>query len=32
MAGTTLAIIPTLVLFVIFGKKIVNSINFSGFR
>jgi multiple sugar transport system permease protein len=32
MAGTTLAIIPTLLLFIIFGKKIVNSINFSGFR
>jgi multiple sugar transport system permease protein len=32
MAGTTLAIIPTLILFIIFGKKIVNSINFSGFR
>jgi multiple sugar transport system permease protein len=32
MAGTTLAIIPTLILFTIFGKKIVNSINFSGFR
>jgi multiple sugar transport system permease protein len=32
MAGTTLAIIPILILFIIFGKKIVNSINFSGFR
>jgi multiple sugar transport system permease protein len=32
MAGTTLAIVPTMILFVIFGKKIVNSINFSGFR
>jgi multiple sugar transport system permease protein len=32
MAGTTLAIVPTLVLFIVLGKKIVNSINFSGFR
>jgi multiple sugar transport system permease protein len=32
MAGTTLSIIPTMILFVVFGKKIVNSINFSGFR
>lgn len=32
MAGTTLAIIPTMILFIIFGKKIVNSINFTGFR
>ena len=32
MAGTTLAIVPTLILFLVFGRKIVNSINFSGFR
>jgi multiple sugar transport system permease protein len=32
MAGTTLAIVPILILFIVFGKKIVNSINFSGFR
>jgi multiple sugar transport system permease protein len=32
MAGTTLAIVPTMILFIVFGKKIVNSINFSGFR
>jgi multiple sugar transport system permease protein len=32
MAGTTLAIVPTMILFLVFGKKIVNSINFSGFR
>jgi multiple sugar transport system permease protein len=32
MAGTVLAIVPTLVLFVAFGKKVVNSIGFSGFR
>jgi len=32
MAGTTLAIVPTMILFMVFGKKIVNSINFSGFR
>ena len=32
MAGTVLAIVPTLVLFLAFGKKVVNSIGFSGFR
>ena len=32
MAGTTLAIVPTLVLFLALGRRIVNSINFSGFR
>jgi multiple sugar transport system permease protein len=32
MAGTTMAIVPTMILFFIFGKKIVNSINFTGFR
>lgn len=32
MAGTTLAIIPTLGLFLALGRRIVDSINFSGFR
>ena len=32
MAGTTLAIIPTLVLFLALGRRIVDSVNFSGFR
>jgi multiple sugar transport system permease protein len=32
MAGTTLAIIPTLVLFLIAGRKILDSIQFSGFK
>jgi multiple sugar transport system permease protein len=32
MAGTTLAIVPTMALFIAFGRRIVNSINFSGFR
>jgi multiple sugar transport system permease protein len=32
MAGTTMAIVPTLILFLIFGKRVVNSINFTGFR
>jgi multiple sugar transport system permease protein len=32
MAGTTLAIIPTLILFLTLGRRIVDSVNFSGFR
>lgn len=32
MAGTVLAIIPVLIMFTVFGKKIVNSIGFNGFR
>jgi multiple sugar transport system permease protein len=32
MAGTTLAMVPTLVLFLIFGKRVLNSIGFTGFR
>ncbi len=32
MAGTTLAIIPVLILFLLLGKKVINSIGFSGFR
>ncbi len=32
MAGTTLAMIPTFGIFILFGRKIVDSIGFSGFR
>jgi multiple sugar transport system permease protein len=32
MAGTTLAIIPTFVLFLIAGRKILDSIQFTGFK
>lgn len=32
MAGTVLAIIPALIIYVILGKRIVNSIQFTGFR
>ena len=32
MAGTTLAIAPALAIYSVMGKKIVNSIGFSGFR
>ncbi len=32
MAGTVLAMIPALFVLSLFGKKIVNSIGFSGFR
>ncbi len=32
MAGTTVAIIPTVILFIFFGRKVVDSIQFSGFK
>jgi len=32
MAGALISIVPLLVLFALFGKRIVNSISFSGFR
>jgi multiple sugar transport system permease protein len=32
MAGTTLAVVPVLVLFLTFGKRVINSIGFTGFR
>lgn len=32
MAGTALAIVPTLVLFLAVGKKVINNIGFTGFR
>jgi multiple sugar transport system permease protein len=32
MAGVTLTIIPTLLLFLVLGRRVVNSIQYSGFR
>ncbi len=32
MAGTVLAIIPAFIIYAFLGKKIINSIQFSGFR
>jgi multiple sugar transport system permease protein len=32
MAGTVVAIIPTFLLFVFFGRRVVDSIQFSGFK
>ena len=32
MAGTTLAIIPTFLLFMLMGRKVLDSIQFSGFK
>jgi multiple sugar transport system permease protein len=32
MAGTTVSIVPTILLFVVFGRKVVDSIQFSGFK
>jgi len=32
MAGTTLAVLPVLAVFLAFGKRVVNSVGFSGFR
>lgn len=32
MAAATLTIIPTLILFLILGRRVVNSIQYSGFR
>lgn len=32
MAGTTVAIIPTVIIFIFFGRKVVDSIQFSGFK
>ena len=32
MAATLIAALPVLVLFIAFGKKIVNSIGFSGIK
>jgi multiple sugar transport system permease protein len=32
MASTTLSLIPTVVIFLVFGRKAVNAIQFTGFR
>jgi multiple sugar transport system permease protein len=32
MAGTTLAIVPTILLFLLLGRKILDSIQFSGYK
>jgi len=32
MAGTTLAIIPTLIIFMIVGRQVLDSIQFTGFK
>lgn len=32
MAGTAVAIVPTIIIFVFFGRKVVDSIQFSGFK
>jgi multiple sugar transport system permease protein len=32
MAGTTLAILPTMALFAALGRKVVDSVDFNGFR
>ena len=32
MAGTTLAVIPTLILFAIVGKRVLDNIQFTGFK
>lgn len=32
MAGTAVAIVPTILIFIFFGRKVVDSIQFSGFK
>ncbi|MFM2309545.1 MAG: hypothetical protein RLY87_1667 [Chloroflexota bacterium] len=32
MAGTTLSLIPTILIFLVFGRRAVNAIQFTGFR
>jgi multiple sugar transport system permease protein len=32
MAGTVVSIVPTIVLFIFFGRRVVDSIQFSGFK
>ncbi len=32
MSGTALAIVPTIILFIFFGRRVVDSIQFSGFK
>jgi ABC-type glycerol-3-phosphate transport system permease component len=32
MAGTIVSIVPTVLIFIFFGRRIVDSIQFSGFK
>ncbi len=32
MAGTVISIVPTIILFIFFGRRVVDSIQFSGFK
>ena len=32
MAGTVVSIVPTILLFIFFGRRVVDSIQFSGFK
>ncbi len=32
MAGTVVSIVPTIILFIFFGRRVVDSIQFSGFK
>lgn len=32
MAGTAVAIVPTILLFIFFGRRVVDSVQFSGFK
>ena len=32
MAGTMLAVIPTLILFMLLGRRVLDSIQFTGFK
>lgn len=32
MAGTALSLVPTLIIFLVFGRRAVNAIQFTGFR
>lgn len=32
MAGTVISIVPTILLFIFFGRRVVDSIQFSGFK
>jgi multiple sugar transport system permease protein len=32
MAGTAVSIVPTILLFIVFGRKVVDSIQFTGFK
>ena len=32
MAGAAVSIVPTIIIFIFFGRKVVDSIQFSGFK